>query len=126
MSDEWPDDGAPAALCDLCGVSVVDGEQAHAVVPDSSAVHPRHPERDGQRPLTACTLGHLADLKQEYRLRPFVDAELWAGQIDRVLDAHPDGVETERLAELTGLSLLQVDAAIAWHNQRLDHDEEPG
>ncbi|MFJ6752910.1 MULTISPECIES: hypothetical protein [unclassified Streptomyces] len=126
MSDEWPDDDKLVALCDLCGATVAEEAQVHAVVADSSAVHPRHPERDGRRPLTACTPSHLADLQQEYRRRPFEKAELWAGQIDRVLDSHPDGIEAEYLVELTGLSLPQIEAAVAWHTQRLDHDDEPG
>ncbi|MGP3980086.1 hypothetical protein [Streptomyces sp. KR80] len=52
----------------------------------------------------------------EHYSRPFVDAELWAGKIARVLQEHPDGFSEEELVEETGLDLGQIEAGVMWQN----------
>ncbi|NUK86153.1 hypothetical protein [Streptomyces lunaelactis] len=44
-----------------------------------------------------CSREHLAELVEQHKRRPFVDAELWAGKIARVKDQHPDGRSAEAL-----------------------------
>lgn len=104
--------------CGLCGASVVHGAGVYAIVSDSSAIHAYDPELDGNRSLAACSAAHLGELQQQYRNRPFVNAELWAGKVARVMGRHPEGLKRERLITETGLNLLQIEAAENWHSQR--------
>lgn len=63
------------------------GTERYAIVPDSSSIHAVDPRFDGKRMVVACTKEHLAALVKEYRQRPFADAELWAGEIARAIEA---------------------------------------
>ncbi|MGP3950796.1 hypothetical protein [Streptomyces sp. 7N604] len=118
------DDGEPdedellPELCDLCGVTISNGSEVHALVPDSSVIHARDPDLDGQRFLTACSPRHLEELQEQYRRRPFVNEEQWAGRISRALGHHPEGLGQEQLAAETGLSPLQIQRALAWQRER--------
>ncbi|MCM2418951.1 hypothetical protein [Streptomyces sp. RKAG293] len=60
----------------------------------------------------------LAVLQQEYRTRPYVPEELWAGQIDRALEHHPQALTRDALSAATGLSLLEIQRALAWKKHR--------
>ncbi|WP_407548071.1 hypothetical protein QOM21_03585 [Streptomyces sp. Pv4-95] len=111
--------GMLPALCDVCGAVITDHSEVHARVPDSSVVHPDDPELDGWRPLTACSAAHLAELRDEYERRPYIDEEQWAGKMSRALDRHPDGLTFEQMAAITGLTRGQLDRAFAWHNLRV-------
>ncbi|MFF2078630.1 hypothetical protein ACFVXG_28260 [Kitasatospora sp. NPDC058162] len=114
-------DGTPGTLdlCDLCGRAVDEGDLLGVLVPDSSALHVSDQSLDGKRALTACTVNHLADLIAQYRKRPFVPEELWAGKICRAL-AECDGepVPLSTVAELSGLSVQQAAQGVEWHNAR--------
>ncbi|GIG56700.1 hypothetical protein Lfu02_10720 [Longispora fulva] len=106
-----------AELCDVCGRVITDGSQRYALVPDSSAVHESTSRFDGSRLLTGCDAAHLASLVREYERRPYVAAELWAGQITRALHAaSPASLTVAQLGEATGLSAEQIEAAVAWNN----------
>ncbi|MGY0231731.1 hypothetical protein [Longispora urticae] len=106
-----------AELCDVCGRVITDGSQQYALVPDSSAVHESASRFDGSRLLTGCDSVHLASLVREYDERPYVAAELWAGQITRALHAvSPASLTVAQLCEATGLSAVQIEAAVAWNN----------
>ncbi len=97
----------------ICG-----SEAFCAVVRDSSAIHIDTPAFDGRRFVTACSSGHLLELQEQYRQRPFVDEELWVGKLARAMDGCPDGLNPRTLAEATGLTAQQVEAAITWQNER--------
>ena len=71
---------------------------------------------DGKRMVVGCTQEHLRELVEQYKRRPFVDAELWVGKIDRVMQQHPEGISEEDLAEATGLDLGQIEAGVMWKN----------
>lgn len=121
MDDEGeePNEEEPLPeLCDLCGAVISDRTEAYALVPDSSAVHARDPKLNGRRLITACSAEHLAALQEQYRQRPFVSEELWAGQIARALEHNPEGLSRERLSEETGLNPRQIERALAWKNQQ--------
>jgi hypothetical protein len=118
-------------LCDLCGVTIANGSEVYDLVPDSSVIHAQDPTLDGKRFLTACSPDHLEELREQYRRRPFVNEELWAGKILRALEQHPEGLDQDRLLEATGLNPLQIERAVAWQNERYrrwreDYGEYPG
>lgn len=104
-------------ICDLCARRLTEGCQL-GVVPDSSAIHARSPARDGRRLVVACSPEHLAILQQEYRSRPYVPEELWAGQIDRALELRPRPLTRDALSAATGLSPLEIQRALAWKKHR--------
>ncbi|WP_431682408.1 hypothetical protein [Kitasatospora sp. KL5] len=105
-------------LCDVCGAVLADGEELYALVPDSSAVHAFEPDFDGKRVLTACGVDHLAEIVDQYRRRPFVPEEQWAGKICRALEQTGEPLTPEELAAISGLSQEQVDRGVDWHNAR--------
>ncbi|MCM2417733.1 hypothetical protein [Streptomyces sp. RKAG293] len=104
-------------ICDLCARRLTQGCQL-GVVPDSSAIHARSPARDGRRPVVACSPEQLAVLQQEYRTRPYVPEELWAGQIDRAQALQPKALSRDALSAATGLSHLEIQRALAWKRHR--------
>ncbi|GGX55570.1 hypothetical protein [Streptomyces noursei] len=118
MTDSEPDDGAEdearPELCDLCGTVVSDSTQWYALVRDSSSIHAVDAQFDGKRMVVGCTKEHLAELVKQYKHRPFVDAELWAGQIARALQKHEGRISEEDLAEGTGLTPDQIEAGATW------------
>jgi hypothetical protein len=65
-----------AELCDLCGAVISVGSVNYAFVPDSSAIYWHQPRMDGRRMVMACSVEHLDQLTEEYKRRPFVEAEL--------------------------------------------------
>ncbi|MGC5041577.1 hypothetical protein ACPXCS_39295 [Streptomyces sp. DT190] len=67
--------------------------------------------------IVACSPEHLDELIAQCKRRPFVEDELWAGKIDRVMQQHPEGISAEALAEEVGLSVTQVGAAVRWRNR---------
>jgi hypothetical protein len=105
-------------LCDFCGATISHGSELYALVPDSSAINARDPELDGKRFLTACSRDHLAELQEKYLRKPYVIEELWTGKISRAIQDHPFGLSLKQLAEVTGLSVPQIERAEAWQNQR--------
>ncbi|MEU8511039.1 hypothetical protein AB0C76_05545 [Kitasatospora sp. NPDC048722] len=113
-------DGTPETLdlCDLCGQAVPADDLLCALVPDSSALHVRDPDLDGKRALTACTVDHLADLIEQYRRRPFVLEEQWAGKVCRALAEYDEPVPLRTVAALSGLSEEQAEQGVEWHNAR--------
>ncbi|MDF9814577.1 hypothetical protein [Streptomyces sp. SPB162] len=113
-------------ICDLCARRLTDGCRL-GLVQDSSAIHTRTPARDGRRLVVACSPEHLAVLQQEYRARPYVPEELWAGQIDRAQALQPPPPTREALAAATGLSPLEIQRALAWkkHRNWQLRDEDP-
>ncbi|MFI5752434.1 hypothetical protein ACIBBE_42810 [Streptomyces sp. NPDC051644] len=120
MTDSAPDDGdedeAHPGLCDLCGAVVSDSTEWYAVVKDSSAIHAVDATFDGKRMVVGCSREHLAELVEQYKRRPFTDAELWAGKIGRVMQQHPDGISENDLAEETGLDPGQIELGVLWQN----------
>jgi hypothetical protein len=111
---------ARPALCDTCGALLVDGTAMYASLPDSSAIHPSDPDADGQRVVAACCAEHLAVLCDEYAHRPFVQEELWAGKIDRALQAAGGkALPPAQLATATGLTHEQIQWAIRWRNRHI-------
>ena len=108
------EEGAAEALpklCDLCGATVADDSEWYASVRDSSVVHAYDPKGNGRRLLVECTSEHLKQLIEQYKRRPFIDAELWVGQIGRAIRHHPQGISADELAEETGLNPAQIDSA---------------
>jgi hypothetical protein len=114
---ETPGERALPELCDFCGAAIVSGVPLYGYVADSSAVHPQKEWLDGLRAIAACSAEHLAGLRDQYRQRPFVEEELWAGKISRALDRCPQGLTVEELGQRTGLTLSDIRRAIAWHNK---------
>ncbi|MGX1759798.1 hypothetical protein ACWIG5_23310 [Streptomyces lydicus] len=104
-------------VCELCGTAIHRTSQVSGRVRDSSWIHPYDSEQDGERLLAACSPGHLDQLRQRYRRRPFVKEELWAGKIDRALRAQPD-LDEEELADVTGLNFIQIEHALTWESER--------
>ena len=124
--DNGDGDEVPPELCDLCGTVVSDETELYGLVPDSSAVHAHEAKFDGKRMIVACSPEHLAELREQYRRRPFVDEELWAGKIVRAVRAHP-GISAEELTEETGLAPDRIERAVAWQNaQSLEWREKYG
>lgn len=105
-------------LCDLCARTFPADEAVRGYVADSSSVHPTDEWHDGLRPVTACCEAHLDVIREEYGLRPFVDEELWAAKISRVMMSGPPELSMGRLARRTGLDEPDIRRAIAWHNER--------
>lgn len=107
-------------LCDLCGWAVPEDGLLSALVPDSSALHVSDPELDGKRALTACSVDHLAELIEQYRRRPFVQEEQWAGKVCRTLAEYDDDapVPLRLVAALSGLSEEQAQQGVEWHNAK--------
>ncbi|MEO3976708.1 hypothetical protein [Streptomyces sp. CAU 1734] len=95
---------------------VSDSSELYALVPDSSFIHAVEPTFDGKRWVVGCSREHLAELVEQYRQRQFVDAELWAGQIGRTIDAHAGKISPEELAEETGLTQAQIELGVLWQN----------
>ncbi|MFD7686519.1 hypothetical protein [Streptomyces sp. NPDC059781] len=108
----------PLELCDLCGRTFPAGEEVGGHVPDSSSAHPTDTWSDGLRRVTACCEAHLDVLREAYRSRPFVEEELWAAKITRVLTSGPPVLTMVELACRTGLHEPDIRRAIAWHNER--------
>lgn len=92
------------------------GSELYALVPDSSVVHTHDTRMDGRRLATACSQDHLSELVKQYRRRPFVAAELWAGKMARALGCHPGGIGAAELAAETGLTSQQIELASHWRS----------
>ncbi|THA75421.1 hypothetical protein [Streptomyces sp. A0592] len=105
---------AQPEVCDLCQQAIAPGQGVGQNYRDSSFAHPVDHHRDGIRRLRACRPGHLLELQQGYRRRPFTDEELWAAKIERVMRRYPQGTSLENLAVESGLSMFQVEAATVW------------
>ncbi|WP_331731014.1 hypothetical protein OHV05_37910 (plasmid) [Kitasatospora sp. NBC_00070] len=108
----------PTDLCDLCGAVVPVREQTVLRVQDSSAVT-MDTRFDGHRLLRTCGEGHMSRLAAVYRARPFVQEELWAGQITRavsVLGPLPETEKYDMVVALTGLDEDQIMRAVAWQD----------
>lgn len=103
-------------LCDLCGMRLPATAQVYSLVPDSSFLHPYDPDLDGLRRLAACGPAHLKELQQQYRKRPFLKEELWAGKITRALRNQPD-LDAEELADVTGLNFIQIERSLTWESE---------
>ncbi|MGW1617426.1 hypothetical protein ACWCQZ_50820 [Streptomyces sp. NPDC002285] len=97
-----------------------DSARWSAMVPDSSSITV-DPKFDGTRLIVCCSRQHLAELTEQYKHRPFVDAELWQGKIARAIQHHPDGISPETLAEETGLNLQQIEAGVTWRTIDFQH-----
>ncbi|PAZ12913.1 hypothetical protein CLM62_27695 [Streptomyces sp. SA15] len=76
--------------------------------------------------VVGCTQEHLKELVEQYKRRPFVDAELWAGKIGRAMQQHPDGIDEEDLARETALSPEQIELGVLWHLEFLRWREQFG
>ncbi|MFI6567492.1 hypothetical protein [Streptomyces sp. NPDC050534] len=111
-----PRPALPLELCDLCGQVFPEQEAVLCHVADSSAAGPGHDRSDGLRRLTACSEAHLETLRERYLKRPYVEEELWAAKIDRVLTHGPSALPLEQLACRTGLHAPEIRRAVAWHN----------
>ena len=114
------DESTTSELCGECGKVLTAGDELYALVRDSSVVHRRDPQLDGQRLVVACGPQHLEVLEQEYARRPWSDEELWAGQLTRALTERTPQhrrLSTAELAIASGLSRTQIDRALAWHNR---------
>ncbi len=109
---------APTVVCDECGAAMDAGPQVVAVTPDSSAVDPSHPERDGWRLLVACSEPCLQAREAESLRRPFVPEELWAGKLQRVMQTHPHGALPAQLLQESGLTPVQMRAGCAWLDEQ--------
>ncbi|MFC8272206.1 hypothetical protein ACFUJR_06610 [Streptomyces sp. NPDC057271] len=110
--------------CAVCGCPL--GPRPYnGRAPDSSYVDPDDPLRDGQRPLLACSVEHLALLEGELRERPYHDAELWFAKITRAMGRHDHGLSMADLGRETGLDQAQLEAGALWitHLPRVPHRE---
>ncbi|MFG3408958.1 hypothetical protein [Streptomyces sp. NPDC048142] len=114
--DDDAEDEALPELCDLCGAVVSGSTEWYALVPDSSSIHAVDARFDGKRLVVGCVKEHLAELIKQYKRRPFVDAELWAGKIARALQKYEGRISEEDLAAETGLAPNQIEAAATWQN----------
>jgi hypothetical protein len=111
------DDGADTAdICDQCGLLLDEETALLSLVDDSSAVHAHDPKMDGHRLVTTCSADHLAALQQQYAQRPYIEPELWAGQIRRAMRDYPGGIKPRQLRRETGLTDHQIQQAVAWNN----------
>ncbi|MFF7656910.1 hypothetical protein ACFZCY_45230 [Streptomyces sp. NPDC007983] len=106
----------PRPGCDWCGRAVTSGDKTGTVA-DSSFAHPHSSERDGQRPVAACSSHHWDALHDHYGKRPFFDDEVQTAKIARVFHRHRTGSNNGQLAQLTGLSEEEVDRLSIWHNE---------
>ncbi|MEU8975899.1 hypothetical protein AB0D11_43105 [Streptomyces monashensis] len=116
VTDETDEEAPQPELCYLCGAVVDDSTEWCAIVPDSSSIHAVDPKLDGKRMVVGCTKEHLAELVEQYKQRPFVDAELWAGKIARVMQQHPEGVSDKEMSRETGLKPAQIELGVLWQN----------
>ncbi|MEU9048562.1 MULTISPECIES: hypothetical protein [unclassified Kitasatospora] len=116
--DPAGDDADQLDLCDHCGLAVASADLLGALVPDSSALHPTDPDLDGKRILMACSVDHLAALIEDYRHRPFVQEEQWAGKVCRAIADSDEPVPISVVARLSGLSEHQAVQGVEWHNAR--------
>jgi hypothetical protein len=112
-------------LCDLCGRTFPEQEAVRGHVPDSSAAGPGDGWSDGLRRVTACSESHLDIVRERYRHRPYIQEELWAAKITRVLTSGPPFLALEQLACRTGLHEPEIRRAIAWHNAHRPPVQEP-
>ncbi|MDG9695320.1 hypothetical protein QC281_35165 [Streptomyces sp. DH17] len=125
MNDREPGDQGEEVdepeLCDACGIVIGNGNgiENYAFVRDSSAIHPRDPRLDGKHMVVACSREHLSQLIEDYKRRPFNDAELWAGKIARAMFWHSGEVSEEQLAEETGLTPEQIERGVTWQNNEI-------
>ncbi|ELS50924.1 hypothetical protein [Streptomyces viridochromogenes] len=115
----------PLELCDLCAAAFPEDEAVRGYVPDSSAVHPTNDWFDGLRRVTACGDAHFVVLRDTYRRRPFVEEELWAAKITRVLTSGPPVATMEQLGCRTGLYESEIRRAMAWHNEERRQRGQP-
>ncbi|MFJ7149136.1 hypothetical protein ACIQVT_13180 [Streptomyces sp. NPDC100445] len=115
----------PLELCDLCAAVVPADTAVRGYAADSSSAHAALDWFDGLRPLTACDEDHLERLREEYRRRPFVEEELWAAKIARVLGSGPPALGILELACRTGLHESEIRRALAWHNRRRQGGDGP-
>ncbi|WP_328773618.1 hypothetical protein [Streptomyces sp. NBC_00286] len=120
-----PARAARLELCDLCGDVFPASDAVSGYVPDSSATHATNDWFDGLRHVTACRDVHFDAIRETYRRRPFIEEELWAAKITRVLASGPPVLTMEQLACLTGLHEPEIRRAIAWHNERRSQPPEP-
>ncbi|MFJ6378403.1 hypothetical protein ACIQI7_00135 [Kitasatospora sp. NPDC092039] len=116
--DSAADDTEALDLCDHCGRVVATADLLGALVPDSSALHSTQSALDGKRLVLACCADHLAALIADYRHRPFVPEEQWAGKVCRAIADYEDPVPLSVVARLTGLSEQQAVEGVEWHNAR--------
>ena len=87
---------------------------------DSSVIDPDDPSMDGRRVFAACTSNHVDALRAA---APAVEEQLWSGQLARVQQTHrATPLPLSTLAQRAGLSLEQVQRAIAW--RRTSHGGE--
>jgi hypothetical protein len=121
MDDDASTGEVRPKLCDLCGMAISDGSELYAFARDSSPIHPYDPKFNGNRCLTACSAEHMTQLQEEYKHRPFIEEEPWAGKMGRVFDQHPEGLSIKDMIEATGLTRKQLDRAIAWNNEQVRH-----
>ncbi|MBV7697831.1 hypothetical protein [Streptomyces sp. TRM70350] len=105
-------------LCDVCAAVFPASEAVSGYVPDSSSTHETNDWFDGLRRVTACCDAHFCAIKEKYRRRPFIEEELWAAKITRVLTSGPPVRTVEQLACRTGLGEPEIRRAVAWHNER--------
>ncbi|MER5217945.1 hypothetical protein ABT063_47480 [Streptomyces sp. NPDC002838] len=105
-------------LCDLCAAVFPASEAVSGCVPDSSSAHATNDWFDGLRRVTACSDAHFDAIRETYRRRPFIEEELWAAKITRVLTSGPPVLTMEQLACRTGLHEPEIRRAVAWHNER--------
>jgi len=107
-----PDDDSAdrAELCDYCGAVLPEGDDQAvlALVRDSSAVYPDHPERDGQRMVQACGREHARALQAQYRRRPWRRREQWAGKAIAAIEARGGRAHVRDIAADTGLRRWQI------------------
>ncbi|MGW9032222.1 hypothetical protein ACWGQ5_51210 [Streptomyces sp. NPDC055722] len=64
------------------------------------------------------------ELVEQYKRRPFMYAELWAGKITRVLRQHPKGISEEDLAKETGLTPDEIRHGVTWRNAEIQRWRE--
>lgn len=120
-----PADGAaphPRDLCcGLCQRPIVAGRAQYVVLRDSSVIDPDDPSMDGRRVFAACTSNHVDALRAA--APAWCDEQLWSGQLARVQQTHrATPLPLSTLAHRAGLSLEQVQRAIAW--RRTSHGGE--
>lgn len=119
--------GPLAEGCDQCGrpmePELYEGDgPLMAVLPDSSAVYEARPQYDGRRMVVVCSAACLRTIKERYRRRPFVPAELWAARITRAVTARPRGITPRDLQRETGLTPAQILAGFDWWEARQGSD----
>ncbi|MFD3849352.1 hypothetical protein ACFWVB_26095 [Streptomyces microflavus] len=105
--------GRPMERCGLCGVLLPGESVPNALVRDSSAFCAQDPARDGKRRVVACSPEHLTELIEMHARKPFMEAELWAGKIARVMDDDPRA-DVQALSESTGLTPSHVQRGLSW------------